>query len=127
MIDKEEIFLYNIIVSEKGENMKYCRNCGTQVDDNAVICIHCGCAIETNKTKNETSSTLKTVAKVFMLLGCIVSAFFWLIPLCWTIPMTIKYWRDVEYNYPTSTAFKICSLLFVSFIAGILMLCDDND
>lgn len=24
--------------------MAYCRNCGTQIDDKAVICVHCGVA-----------------------------------------------------------------------------------
>ena len=24
----------------------YCKNCGKEVSDNAVVCIHCGCAIE---------------------------------------------------------------------------------
>lgn len=28
--------------------MKFCSQCGTQVMDEAVICIHCGCAIATN-------------------------------------------------------------------------------
>lgn len=26
--------------------MKFCSHCGQQVDDNAVICVKCGCAIE---------------------------------------------------------------------------------
>ncbi len=79
-----------------------------------------------NKSKKN-SSTLKTVAKIFMLLGCIASAFLWLVPLCWTIPMTVKYWRDVAYHRPTSVAFKVCSLFFVNVIAGILMLCDNDE
>ena len=34
--------------------MKFCSHCGQQVDDNAVVCVKCGCAIEGNsiRTKN---------------------------------------------------------------------------
>ncbi len=107
--------------------MKYCSHCGTQIEDEAVICIHCGCAVSGKINPKNNSSTLKTVAKIFMLLGCIASAFLCLVPLCWTIPMTVKYWRDVAYHRPTSVAFKVCSLFFVNVIAGILMLCDNDE
>ncbi len=63
---------------------------------------------------------LRLVAKIFMLLGCI-SYGAALIPLFWTIPMTVHYWRCVKEGKPVGTAFKICSLLFVNLIAGILM------
>ncbi len=26
--------------------MKFCSNCGNQIDDNAVICVKCGCAVQ---------------------------------------------------------------------------------
>ncbi len=107
--------------------MKYCSHCGAQIEDEAVICIHCGCAVFGKINPKNNSSTLKTVAKIFMLLGCIASAFLWLVPLCWTIPITVKYWRDVAYHRPTSVAFKVCSLFFVNVIAGILMLCDNDE
>ena len=29
--------------------MKYCRECGKEVNEKAVVCIHCGCAIEQPK------------------------------------------------------------------------------
>lgn len=103
--------------------MKYCNHCGTQLVDDAVVCTNCGCAVENAPAKEE-KNTLRTVAKIFMLLGCIGSAFLYLIPLCWTIPMTVYYWKAVRDNKPVSTAFKICSLIFVNVVAGILMLCD---
>lgn len=27
--------------------MKYCKNCGSEIEDEAVVCVHCGCATET--------------------------------------------------------------------------------
>ena len=109
--------------------MKYCSNCGSQIDDKAVICVHCGCATDTAATAtaatSDTSSTLKTIAKIFMILGCI--AYGWcLIPLCWTIPMTVHYFNSVKNNQPVGLGFKVCSLLFVNLVAGILMLCDNE-
>ncbi len=106
--------------------MKYCKKCGAQIEDESVVCVHCGCAVDV-PANNAQPSTVQTVAKVFMILGCIVSAFYFLIPLCWTIPMTVKYCRSIEQNQPVSTAFKICSLLFVNLVAGILMLCDNGE
>lgn len=107
--------------------MKYCKYCGGQIADEAVICVNCGCATE-NKAEMtaDNNSTLKTIAKLFMILACISGACL-LIPLCWTIPMTVTYWRACEKNQPVSTAFKVCSLIFVSTVAGILMLCDNDN
>lgn len=106
--------------------MKYCKNCGSQIEDEAVICVNCGCSTVTQPAKNETSSTLKLIAKIFMILDCI--AFGWaLIPLCWTIPMTVHYWKACKNNQPVGIGFKVCSLLFVSLIAGVLMLIDSDN
>ncbi len=40
--------------------------------------------------------------------------------------MTISYFNHVRDRQPVSVGFKICSLLFVNLIAGILMLCDSD-
>ena len=112
--------------------MKYCQHCGTELYDAAVICKNCGCAVENITIQNtaaqsSNSDTLKTVAKIFMLIGCITSAFYFLFPLCWTIPMTVHYWKSVDSKQPVDTTFKVCSLIFVNLIAGIIMLCDKDD
>ena len=38
--------------------------------------------------------------------------------------MTVSYAKKINLKQPISTAFKVCTLLFVSFLAGILMLLD---
>ena len=112
--------------------MKYCQHCGAQIADEAAFCVNCGNAVgtqqaqQTQQAVQSESSTLRTVAKIFMVLGCISTAWFFLIPLCWTVPMTVHYWRAVADNRPVGTGFKVCSLLFVNLIAGILMLCDNK-
>ena len=106
--------------------MKYCANCGSQLYDNAVVCINCGCA--TGASRPAKSSGAITATKVFMILGTIVMGLTgYLIPLAWCIPMTVVYFKKIKNNQPISTAFKICSLLFVSLVAGILMLCDKDN
>ena len=110
--------------------MKYCTHCGNQIDDeDAVVCTHCGCAVEkeAKSTSNSTSEVLQTIAKVFMIIGCVASASFFLIPLCWTIPMTLHYFNATKEKQPLSVGFKVCSLLFVSLVAGIMMLCDNSN
>lgn len=109
--------------------MKYCTHCGSELVDEAVICPHCGCATERfpQKTSSSGDSALKTLAKVFMIIGCISSAFAFLIPLCWTIPMTVYYFKKTDNNEKIGIGFKICALLFVNTIAGIMMLCDSSN
>lgn len=50
----------------------------------------------------------------------------YLIPLAWAIPMTVHYWKAVKNNRPVGTAFKVCTLLFINTVSGILMLCDKD-
>ena len=116
--------------------MKFCSKCGTQLVDEAVVCTGCGCAVVTQPDRSEEvavatvpqkkDSGTTTAAKVFMILGTIVMGFY-IIPLAWCIPMTVSYFSKVKNGYPISTGFKVCSLLFVSMIGGILMLCDKEN
>ena len=70
-------------------------------------------------------SGLATAAKVFMIIGTVVMGLtLWLIPLAWCIPMTVSYFKKIANGEPISTGFKVCTLLFVNVVSGILMLCD---
>ena len=101
--------------------MKFCVKCGKELMDEAVVCT--GCAVETE----ESPSGLSTAVKVFMVIGTVCTSLIgYLIPLAWCLPMTIIYFKKVKKGLPIGTGFKICSLLFVNTIAGILMLCDKN-
>ena len=115
--------------------MKYCSKCGMQLFDDAVICTNCGCSTESQIfvenqpkiVKSQTSGTI-TAIKVFMIIGTVVMALYTLcIGLAWCLPMTISYCNKVKYGKPISIGFKVCSLLFVNTIAGILMLCDNSN
>ncbi|MGN1040819.1 MAG: zinc-ribbon domain-containing protein [Candidatus Fimimonas sp.] len=107
--------------------MKYCTHCGAEVLDEAVVCVHCGCKIDDAK-KSSDNSTMATLVKIFMILGTILmglSTFF--IGLAWCIPMTVSVCKKLENHEPIGTGLKVCSLLFVSMVAGILMLCMNED
>lgn len=107
--------------------MKYCTHCGAEIADEAVVCVKCGCAVESQKPAVRDHSTLDTVIKVFMIIGCVANAFCFLIPLCWCIPMTLHLINERKAGAPIGTGFKICVLLFVNTIAGILLLCREED
>lgn len=122
--------------------MKYCSHCGNELLDEAYICPKCGCKVSESAYK-ETNS-LQTAAKIFMVLTCsvygIISLIYfivffftfvpvflaYLLPLAWQIPMTVYYFKATNEHERVSTGFKVCTLLFVNLISGILMLCDNQ-
>lgn len=115
--------------------MKYCSKCGNEIIDEAVICPKCGCETEYHKYATNKNKSLRLIAKIFMLISCIIMSFLYIFVfssslyfglLACNISMTIYYWKQVKKNEPVGTAFKVCTLIFVSFIAGILMICDEN-
>ena len=110
--------------------MRYCVHCGAEVHDEAVICVKCGCSIETPKPvaqASSTSSALATVVKVFLIISCIAQG--WLIiPLAWCLPITISIFNSLKSGKTIGTGLKVCTLLFVNTIAGICLLCmNDNN
>lgn len=112
--------------------MKYCKNCGEKLDDDAKFCPKCGEKIKATKQEVQTTEntentsanpdTLGSVAFVFMILSCIFLGVY-LIPLIWCIPMTVCLNRQLKSGEPIGVGFKVCILIFVSLIAGILLLC----
>ena len=126
--------------------MRYCHNCGNALNDGDRFCQSCGAKVEIenmasgterpvepempkdneNKSEKKKNSELKTIIKILMIIVTVCSGFA-IIPLCWTIPMTVSYSRKIEKGEDVSLAFKICTLLFMNMIIGILMLVDDDE
>ena len=102
--------------------MKYCSHCGAQVEDAAVVCVSCGCSVAQNNAAENTNNTLATVVKVFLIIGCVATGWA-IIPLAWCIPITVSIWKKLGAGQPIGTGMKVCTLLFVSLIAGICLLC----
>ena len=115
--------------------MKYCVKCGNEMVDEAVICVKCGCAVEQfpavaeqpQQAPARTPSGLATAAKILMIISTVCMALSTCcISLAWCLPMTISYSNKIKAGQPVSTGFKVCTLLFVNTISGILMLCDND-
>jgi len=111
--------------------MKYCSQCGSQFADDVAVCTNCGASLEVAQAEvvqaePAPASALTTLAKVFMIIGTVASGMC-IIPLAWCLPMTISYFKKIKENKPVSVGFKVCTLLFVSVLAGIFMLCDKDN
>lgn len=63
----------------------------------------------------------KEVGLIYLILS-----FVSLLPLIWVTIMTKHYFKATKNGEPVGVGFKVCTLLFVSLIAGILMLCDTS-
>ena len=115
--------------------MKYCAKCGAEMQDDAQFCPKCGQQagaevrqeVVSQPKERKRDESLLTVALVFCIISCVLVGWS-LIPLCWMIPMTVSLNNRIKNKEPISVAFKVCTLLFVSVIAGIILLVgDDND
>ena len=130
--------------------MKYCSHCGKELNDEAVVCVGCGCSVHAKNTSNNKS--LKTVSLVFMYISCalpifislimfiagssligylavspLIMGFTYLIPLAWMLPMTVVLKNKIKNNESIGVGFKVCTLLFCSIISGICLLCVNDD
>lgn len=72
-------------------------------------------------------NTIETVIKVFMILSCVAGACACFVPLAWMIPMTVITFKKIEKGEPFDTALKVCTLLFVGIVPGILMFVSDSE
>ncbi len=107
--------------------MKYCAKCGAELFDEAIVCTSCGCAVQNTPapTANGGNDGLAIAAKILLILGCVAQGWM-LLPLAWCLPITISICGKLKRNEPIGTGLKVCSLLFVNLIAGILLLCRDD-
>ena len=107
--------------------MKFCSKCGSEIVDDAVVCVHCGCSVNGSGKVNDGNDGLAIASKIFLILGCIAQGWM-LLPLAWCLPITISACNKMKRGEPVGTGLKVCALLFVSLIGGILLLCrtDEN-
>lgn len=113
--------------------MPYCTKCGAEMKEEDAFCPSCGCpkgagtaVAAAPASKEEGLTAIETVAFVFMILGTVFAAMVFLIPLAWCIPMTIHAKKAMDEKRKIDVGFKVCTLLFVSIVAGILLLCRDE-
>ncbi len=108
--------------------MRYCPTCGSEVNENAVICVKCGCALapQNKAVANGGNDGLSVAIKVFLILSCVVQGFL-ILPLAWCLPIAISIFGKMKRCEPIGVGLKICALLFVNTIAGILLLCRNDE
>lgn len=105
--------------------MAFCKYCGAEIDESAKFCPQCGADQQYDAVyepvSNSSSDDLGLVIKIFLVLGCISFGWF-IIPLAWCIPMTVYAWKRIDRREKIGIGFGVCTLLFVSMIAGICLL-----
>ncbi|MBQ7096316.1 MAG: hypothetical protein IJN80_07730 [Clostridia bacterium] len=106
--------------------MKYCQKCGKELVDEAVVCTGCGCTVEQPKKENGGNDGLAVASKIFLILGCIAQGWL-LLPLAWCLPITISICKKMKKGEPVGAGLKVCALLFVNMIGGILLLCRSDE
>lgn len=105
----------------------FCKSCGAEINDNAVICTKCGCSVKNEKpAQKHGDDGLAIASKIFLIIGCIAQGWL-LIPLAWCLPITISVCGRMKRGEPVGTGLKVCSLLFVNLIGGILLLCRSDE
>lgn len=68
-----------------------------------------------------TDDTLRLIAFILAIISTV--AVCWaIIPLAWMIPMTVHCWGIYKRTKPNTTAFGVCTLIFLNLIGGILLL-----
>ena len=108
---------------------KFCVHCGAEIHEEAVVCVKCGRSVAPLNPQTpvkEQDDTMSTVVKVFLILGCIAQCWC-IIPLAWCLPITISIFNSFKEKRPIGTGMKVCALLFVNLVAGICLLCMNDD
>ena len=107
--------------------MKFCQKCGKEIMDEAVICPGCGCSVSTEKKKGKGGKDgLAVASKIFLIIGCIAQGWL-LLPLAWCLPITISICGKMNRGEEVGVGLKVCALLFVNMIGGILLLCRSDE
>ena len=107
--------------------MRFCQKCGKEIMDETVICPGCGCnvAMEVKRTDGGKDG-LAIASKIFLILGCIAQGWM-LVPLAWCLPITISICGRMKRGEEVGVGLKVCSLLFVSLLGGIFLLCRSDE
>ncbi|MGN1051034.1 MAG: zinc-ribbon domain-containing protein [Acutalibacteraceae bacterium] len=107
---------------------KFCTHCGNEVNENAVVCVKCGCAIEHTNTKNIISTIAENAKKtqISFTLGIIGILFAWIFALVGHIAsiigiiIGIKEYKETEKmtGLVLSIIGEVCSI-FSSIIGAV--------
>lgn len=117
----------------------FCKKCGKDIGD-SLYCPDCGTYNgETNNNSVSSSGTIAlkkydpeqtvlVVAKVFLILGMVIQGIA-IIPLIWVLPVGLTALRKIKNANSAKelVGIAIASLILVSLVGGILMLCAKDE
>lgn len=83
-------------------------------------------SISVNNRQNVQKKKYTGLIKFFLVLGCFVDFLFYIIPGIIALPIAIMVWGKLNNTKPIGIGLKIMTLIFVSLIAGILLLTTDK-
>ena len=83
-------------------------------------------AAETIYPMTESDTTLRLINFILCVISTVTCAAL-IVPLAWMIPMTVISWGIYKGKKRNTTAFGVCTLIFVNVIGGILLLCSHKD
>ncbi len=81
---------------------------------------------QATSAQRDADTTLRLVAFILNIVAT-VSIGWTIIPLAWMIPMTVISYGIYKGTKKNTTAFGVCTLIFVSLVAGILLLVSKKD
>ena len=131
---------------ELDEDMNFCPVCGT------VLKAPLSHDEQSNFIESATTDTPTEVMRppiqgvgtimCFMVISCIITGIMMfvyaglnnyaamfmmgILPLFWKIPMTVHFYSSANNFKKLSTTFKVCTLLFLSGISGLMLLCNKD-
>ena len=127
----------------------YCHHCGKEVGRGNKFCPHCGVLLQEDEygerpgeyddvvdepkpagkktiINESTKRDLDTVVKILMIVITIITGFA-IIPLIWTIPMTMTALDRIKKKEPYGLVLSICTLIFMAVAPGVIMIIRDAD
>lgn len=127
----------------------YCHHCGKEVGSGNKFCPHCGVLLQEDEygerpgeydevvdepkpagkktiINESTKRDLDTVVKILMIVITVLTGFA-IIPLLWTVPMTITACDRIKKKEPYGLVLSICTLLFMAIAPGVIMIIRDSD
>ena len=127
----------------------YCHHRGKEVGRGNKFCPHCGVLLQEDEygerpgeyddvvdepkpagkktiINESTKRDLDTVVKILMIVITVLTGFA-IIPLLWTIPMTMTALDRIKKKEPYGLVLSICTLLFMAVAPGVVMIIRDAD
>lgn len=116
----------DLILKVDKEEPSLCPQCGKTRQPGDRFCSSCGYKFSEEVAVIKEKSNLPwltKIAQIFFYIGFGLTCAT-VIGLCWALPMLYIYKRDRDTVGKHSIAFKVCTIIFISQVAGILMLID---